>query len=710
LILPPDLGLRDLQQCKLESNTFPQGVTLEGEDELDRLVSRSRLLGRDRRVVNYGGGNTSIKVGTVDHRGRPVECLWIKGSGSDLATIRREQFTPLRLADLRELESRKSMTDEEMVEYVALSSLDPAAPRASIEAVLHAFLPFPHVDHTHPEVAIAFCCCERGQAVVRDCFGESVVWVPYVRPGFQLAKLAIEALRANPTAEGMFLEKHGLVTWGHSGEESFDRTSNLLARGRQFLDSNSPDAPSVDASPQAALGKDDDRMEYARQILPRIRGWLARRAGNGIQHRILHFDPDVEVVEFLAQPLARERALTGAACPDHVMFTKFKPAFVDVGNGPLDAEVYWQAVHRALEEYVEWYRSFFEEGHRADVAMLSPTPNVILIPGLGMVTAGADMWSAKNTAALYRSAIRIMRWASSIGAFVSLSPQEAWDIEYWPLELYKLSLRPAQKRLAGRIALITGGAGAIGRASVKRLLQEDAHVAIVDANSEALETLRVELETQYPDRVRTIVGDVTLEQTYETAERELATGFGGCDIFFANAGIAAANPVEDISLQEWEHVQAVLTRGYFLAARSAFRLLKRQGIGGALAFNASKNGLAPGTNALAYTTAKAAELHMARCLAEEGGPDGIRVNAIAPDAVIAGSGLWTDEWKRQRAQTYGFELDEIDDFYRQRNALKVTIRAEDVAEALLFLVSDASSRTTGCIITVDGGVSGAYPR
>ena len=682
-------------------------------DALDALVYRSHLLGADRSFVNYGGGNTSIKTPGRDHLGREVEVLWIKGTGFDLATVERDGFAPLRLEEVAASRSREVMSDDEMVDYLALCSLSPLAPTASIETTLHAFLPFPHVDHTHPEAALAFCCGAEGEELTRECFGEDIVWVPYVRPGFALAKLALDALEKQPNAIGMFLAKHGLVTWGDSGRESYERTISVLSMAEDFLDRNL-DERTVLGGEAVSPPRDDVRRAVMLEILPVMRGELSRLLG-GDRRFILHWDNSPEILRFVGARDAAGIASVGAACPDHVMYTKFKPLFIDgevsgaVAAGG-DVSELVQAIRAGIAEYVDEYRRFFEENTEPGVEMLDPAPRVLLIPGFGIVTAGRDAWTAANIASLYRTAVSVMRRASANGGYTSLSPKEAWNVEYWPLELYKLTFRPPDGELAGQVAVITGGAGAIGQATARRMLNEGAHVLITDLDGERAEKLAGELSAQYPLRVRSVQVDNALEGDTDRMLHETILAFGGVDIVIPNAGLSSAGAIEDTTLDEWDKVHAVLLRGYFLTCRAAFRAMKLQGCGGSIVINGSKNGLAAGKNAIAYTTAKAAEMHMARCLAEEGGVLQIRVNSVAPDAVIRGSALWSKEWKEERARAYGFDVEDIEEFYRKRNVLKRSVTAEDVAEAILFLASARSAKTTGCAITVDGGLAVTYPR
>ncbi len=687
-------------------NEWSDGA-VAGLTEIEALTYRSHLLGSDPTIVNFGGGNTSIKTQAVDHAGRPVSTLWVKGSGWDLGTITADGFTPLRLDDVAMLESRSEMDDDEVVDYLQRCMLDPKAPRPSIETTLHAFIADTHVDHTHPEAAIAFCCAEFGEKLVGDCFGDEAVWVPYVRPGFGLAKLAVAARRRNPNATAMFLAKHGLVTWGSSSQESYERTISVLQRAHSFLQQHI-DIVKAFGGRRIPEGGEELRRTLAVSILPRVRGALSEKVGRRL---ILSFDDSRDVRQFVDSNNMPELAGTGAACPDHVMYTKFLPVVVDAPKheewDPVELE---EAITRAVDSYAEAYRTFFAEHTDGVTEPLDPAPRVVLIPGLGMITAGWDKWAALNTASLYRSAISVMLGAASVTRFTSLTPEEAWNVEYWPLELSKLATRSSHGDLESRIALITGGAGAIGSATARRLLAAGAHIVISDLDAHRAAQTAAALASEFPHRIVAVGADAGSEDDTTRVLETSTLEFGGLDLAVPNAGIAGAHPIDETSVDEWRRVQDVLLLGYFLTCRAAFTVFKRQGLGGVIVINSSKNGLAAGKNAIAYTTAKAAETHMCRCLAEEGGPFGIRVNAVAPDAIITDSGFWTKEWREERSRTYGFPVEDIEEYYRQRNALKVNVEARDVAETILWLASDRSGKTTGCIVTIDGGLMATYPR
>lgn len=679
---------------------------VEGLSPLEELAYRSNLLGSDRSVANYGGGNTSVKVREKDHAGREIEVLWVKGSGSDLATIKPGQFTGLRLAEILPLAGRESMSDEEMVAYLARCQLAPDMPRSSIETLLHAFIPYPHVDHTHPDAVNMLCCAQNGETLARECFGEEALWIPYMRPGFALSKKVSEAVRNNPQARFVLLAKHGLVTWGESGEESYTRTVEAVNRAAEFVS-----ARAAGTEPFGGRGLDplpeDERRELLAAVIPALRGELSSRGGP----KILRADTSPGVTGFVCGRGSKELSQVGAACPDHLVHTKVRPLWVDFDpsrEGPAELEARLrEGVRRYREEYEEYFRRNRTRVGQGDERMHDPNPRVILISGVGLVAVGRDLKAASLARDLYHRAIAVIRGASSVDRFVSLSEEESYLIEYWPLELYKLTLAPPPKELAGRVALVTGGAGGIGSAVAGRLHEAGACVVVADLDAEGAS----EVASRLGPEGLAVRADVTSEEEVVRAFRAAVLGYGGVDIVVSNAGLASSAPVEQTTLDLWRHNHAVLSEGYFLVSREAFRLLQKQGTGGSIVFVGSKNALAAGRNAAAYSSAKAAELHLARCLAEEGGRLGIRVNTVNPDAVLQGSRIWDSAWREERARAYGISPDELEEYYRERTTLKVNVYPEDVAEAVLHFASERrSAKSTGNILNVDGGVREAYPR
>ena len=674
-----------------------------GRSELELLVYRSRLLGADRSICNIYGGNTSAKTTELDFRGRPIATLWVKGSGSDLAEITLDDFAALRFDDILPLFERDQMTDEEMVEYLSHCYLRPGMPRPSIETLLHAFVPAAHVDHTHPDAIVSLAASANGEEHVRRLFGDQAIWVPYVRPGFTLSKWIGEAVRERRRAVCVVMAKHGLVTWGDNARSCYDQTIRVIEKAEEYI-AERGDRRRVFGVVMVPPLPDDRRQAAMVELLPVIRGAVSRS-----RYQVLRYDCSPEVLAFVGAERAREIAQVGAACPDHLVHTKHWPLFVEWDGFDLhDLKV---RLPTEIERYRERYAGYFEAHRTPRDTMMDPSPRVILIPGLGMVTVGKDSFLATVTRDLYYRAIAVMQGATALGQFISLTPAEAFAVEYWPLELYKLTLRPPERELTGRVAVVTGGASGIGRAVVYRLAQEGAHVVILDINRDGAEAIAADLAARYGQgRSLAVACDVSDEEQVIHAFRQATLCYGGVDIVVNNAGIAHSAPVTETDTAAWDRLYRVLARGYFLVAREAFRLWSAQGLGGAMVIVASKNALVAGKNAAAYSSAKAAEVHLARCLAEEGGELGIRVNVVCPDAVISGSGLWDTQWREERARTYGILPEELEEFYRQRTTLKVNVFPEDVAEAVLFFASDRSAKTTGGILTVDGGVPAAFVR
>jgi rhamnulose-1-phosphate aldolase/alcohol dehydrogenase len=675
-----------------------------GLSELEALAYRSNLLGSDRAVANYGGGNTSTKARESDHTGREIDVLWVKGSGSDLATIRAEQFTGLKLDEVLPLEEREEMSDEEMVAYLAACQLSPTMPRGSIETLLHAFVPHPHVDHTHPDAINMICCSEGGEELAAECFGDEAVWIPYIRPGFTLSKQVGEAVRSNPNAKIILLAKHGLVTWGETHEESYSRTVEAINRAAAFVANRAGEAfGGQEIEPLAS----ESREALLAEVLPALRGALSSGAEE-VSHKILRVDhTSDDVLEFVCGRASKELSQVGAACPDHLVRTKIKPLWVDFDPEREGADELEQRLHEGVDAYRREYEAYFSRHEEADEEMFDPNPRVVLIQGLGLIGAAKNAREAGLSQDFYHRAIAVMRGAHALGGYVSLTEEESYAVEYWPLELYKLTLAPPPGELAGKVAFVTGGAGGIGSAVARALASKGACVVVCDLEEESAR----EVADDLPEPGIAARADVTDEGEVARAYRRAILEYGGVDVVVSNAGLASSAPIEETSVELWDRNHEVLAKGYFLVSREAFKIMKEQGAGGNLIFVASKNALAAGKNASAYSSAKAAELHLARCLAEEGGADRIRVNTVNPDAVLQGSRIWDSGWREERARAYGIVPDELEDYYRQRNVLKVNVLPENVAEAVLHFASETrSSRSTGNVLNVDGGVKDAYPR
>jgi rhamnulose-1-phosphate aldolase/alcohol dehydrogenase len=670
-------------------------------DTVTELLRASRLLGADRRIANYGGGNTSAKTLTADHTGTERRTLWVKGTGSDLATLRDEDLTALRLDEIEPLFARAAMTDDEMVAYLARCMLDPARPRGSIETLLHAFVPAAHVHHTHPDAINALACAEDGERLVAECFGDEAAWIPYLRPGFELARQVGSAVRERPHLRLVVLAKHGLVCWGDTADEAYQATLDAVARAGEFTLRHTDGKARFGGSSGVPGPTPDERAALLRELLPVIRGALSSE-----RPKVLVSDDSERVLELVSSARAADLVTVGAACPDHLVHTKRVPLWIGFDPSTESAEVLADRVRERAAAYRREYREYVaREG--GGIAAADPDARVVLIEHVGLVAAGTTPHAARIARDLYHRAIEVMAGAEALGGFVSLDAAESFAVEYWPLELYKLSLAPPPGELQGQVALVTGAAGGIGGAIADRLAEAGAVVVGLDLDGARAEQRLAPLG----EHGLAVAGDVTSPDDVAAAFAAAVDRYGGVDIVVSNAGIASSAPIEETSLAEWERNQAILVTGYFLVSREAFRLMRAQDRGGSIVFVASKNALVAGRGAAAYSAAKAAELHLARCLAEEGGPARIRVNTVNPDAVLEGSAIWGSAWREQRAAAYGIAPDELEEHYRRRTVLGVNVRPGDVAEAVAHFASPArSGKSTGNILNVDGGNTAAYPR
>lgn len=672
---------------------------------VEELVYRSNLIGSDRAVCNWGGGNTSMKTIETDFRGRDVEVMWVKGSGSDLATMKAGNFTGLNLEDIRPLIEREEMPDAEMVDYLTHCMIDSKHPRMSIETLLHAFLPFKHVDHTHPDAIISIACADNGKEVAKSIFGDRFVWVPYVRPGFTLSKMIADGVKENPNAELVIMEKHGLVTWGETSEEAYNQTITIINEAESYIQNKQKETDTFGGQAYKSLSE-KERQRVLAAVMPVIRGAVSDE-----KKMLLTYDDADAVLEFVNSKDAGTLSQVGAACPDHLVHTKMKPLYIDWNPQNGTTEELIEKVKAGVEQFKADYKTYFEQNQHEGDVMFEAAPRVTLIPGVGMVNSGKNITMANVSGALYHRAISVMKGSTALGKFVSLSENESYNVEYWPLELYKLSLAPAEAEFSRKVAFITGGAGGIGSATARRLVSEGAHVVLADLNLEGAEKVAAEINEQYKEqRAVAVQMDVTSEEQVKAAFAKAALTFGGVDSIVNNAGLATSSPFDETSLKEWNLNMNVLGTGYFLVAREAFKQMKQQGTGGNMVFVGSKNSVYAGKNASAYSSVKALETHLARCIAAEGGEFGIRVNSVLPDAVLQGSAIWGSNWRNERAAAYGIEPDQLEDHYKKRTTLLVNIYPSDIAESIAFFASSKADKTTGCMITVDGGVPAAFTR
>lgn len=681
----------------------------KGLSESDLLLYRSNILGADKRVTNYGGGNTSAKVMETDPlTGQEVEVLWVKGSGGDIGSMKKDGFATLYMDKLEGLKSlyRGVEHEDEMVGYLPHCTfrLNPRA--ASIDTPLHAYVPRKHVDHVHADAIIAIAASKNSKELTREVFGDRIGWLPWKRPGYELG-LWLEAFcKENPDADGVILASHGLFTWGDTARACYDTTIDVINVATEWLAEKTHDVAAFGGVKHDSLPP-EDRRSIAAQLMPAIRGFVS-----GNQHMVGHFNDSDSVLEFVNAKDMSALAALGTSCPDHFLRTKIRPLVLSFDPAKNELDKILENLPSQIAAYREDYAAYYDRCKRPDSpAMRDPNAVVYLMPGVGMVTFAKDKATARISGEFYVNAINVMRGASAVSEYQGLEEQEAFDIEYWLLEEAKLQRMPKPKSLAGRVALVTGGAGGIGAATAERYLREGACVMLADINTETLDAVKDRLgQSHGQDVIRSTIMDVTDEQAVARAMAEAAVEFGGIDILVSNAGIASSAPVEETTLELWNRNLDILSTGYFLVSRDAFKLMRRQNMGGAIVFVASKNGLAASPNASAYCTAKASEIHLARCLALEGAEAGIRVNVVNPDAVLRGSKIWEGEWLEQRADTYGTDKEGLEEMYRKRSLLKRSVLPEDIAEACYFFAAETSSKSTGNILNVDAGNVQAFTR
>ena len=684
-------------------------ATAASMSESEKLLYRSNLLGSDKRVTNYGGGNTSAKVIETDPlTGENVEVLWVKGSGGDIGSMKMDGFSTLYMDKLQALKGkyRGLAHEDEMVGFLPHCTFDLHPRAASIDTPLHAYVPHKHVDHVHSDAIIAIAASVNSKELTAEIFGDEIGWLPWKRPGFELGlwleKFAVE----NPNAKGAVLESHGLFTWGDTAEACYQTTLDVINKAAAWLEAKTAGIAPFGGQKLPTLAP-EERRAVAAKLMPVIRGLISKD-----RYKVGHFDDQQAVLDFVGSNMLDSLAPLGTSCPDHFLRTKIRPLVIDFdpANPDLDATI--ASLPKAVAAYRDDYAAYYDRcKHPDSPALRDPNAVVYLVPGVGMITFALDKATARISGEFYVNAINVMRGASGVSTYQGLPEQEAFDIEYWLLEEAKLQRMPKPKSLAGRIAIVTGGAGGIGAATAERFLREGACVMLADIDAKAAEEARAGFAARYgADMVRCTPMNVTEEAQVIAAYADMAVEFGGLDILVSNAGIASSAPVEDTSLALWNKNMDILSTGYFLVSREAFRMFRVQDIGGSVVFVASKNGLAASPNASAYCTAKAAEIHLARCLALEGAEGGIRVNVVNPDAVLRGSKIWEGEWLDQRASTYKTDKEGLEEMYRQRSMLKRSVLPEDIAEGAYFFASDLSAKSTGNILNVDAGNVQAFTR
>tara|TARA_B100000029_G_scaffold241503_1_gene238757 strand:+ start:6389 stop:8443 length:2055 start_codon:yes stop_codon:yes gene_type:complete len=675
---------------------------VNGLDELDKLVYMTNLIGADSSLVVWGGGNTSIKTIEKDFMGNEAPAMWIKGSGSDMKSMVRSQFPRLNHENIMPLFERDDMSDEDMVDYLERCLMDAHSPRPSIETLLHAFLPFMSVAHSHADAVVSLTNNDDSVSVLSDVYGDRIAVVDYYRPGFKLSKLVGLAVKNSPHLDGVVLMNHGLFTWGNDTKEAYDKHISLVTKAEEYIAKGRPSVFGL-ISPRAI--EDENRKTLASTLGPYIRGLVSEQQGT-----VLRYDSSAAVVEFMSSEKGQILSSIGPATPDHLIHTKRRPLWIDpVDIGNIDAIK--AAINEAMSQYVKEYTAWYQEHTLQEHPMLDPYPRVILMPGVGMWTTGKDAHAARIVADIYHHTINVIAGAQAVGEYSSLTAQDVYDAEYWPLELYKLTIAPPEKELARKVALVTGAASGIGKTIAERLASEGAHVVVTDLDGSAANAVAADIvATNGFGRAIGVELDVSDPDSVAKAFESTRLEYGGLDLLVSNAGIAPVGAIDKLDLSDWQRSLDINTTGHFLVAAKAVQIMKEQDLGGSIVFIGTKNVPAPGAEFGAYSVSKAAEVQLARVLALETGASGIRVNIVNPDAIFEGSQLWSQSLREERAAAHGVSVDDLETFYHERTLLKRQVRSSDVAETVLFLASERASRTTGAMIPVDGGVKEAFPR
>ena len=679
-------------------------------DEVERLVLRSNLLGADLRVTNYAGGNTSCKARETDPiTGEDVDILWVKGSGGDLGTLKRGGLAALRMDRLLALRRlyRGHAHEDEMVALYAHCAFGVEGRAPSIDTPLHALIPARHVDHLHPDAVIAIAAARDGARLTREIFGGRLGWLDWLRPGFELGLRIAAMARDNPDLQGIVLGGHGVISWAEESEACYRLSLEIIETAGRFVEERARGRVAFGGLAVATRDAAARRQAVA-AAAPVLRGLASRR-----QRKLGHFADAPEILEFVAAHDCARLAEIGTSCPDHFLRTKVKPLLLDlVPEAAADPAALREAAGRAFDAYERDYAAWYESCRGSDSpAMRDPAPVVLLWPGVGMLTFAADRQTARVAAEYFVNAINVMRGAETLGGYRGLDPREAFGVEYWQLEEAKLRRLPPEKRLARRAALVSGAASGIGLAVADRFLAEGCAVMLLDRDQERLAVAAADLAARHGhDRVATVAADLRIETQIEAALDAAALAFGGVDILVNNAGLSISGDIADFSAADYDLMEQVMSRGSFLLSRGFARRIRQQRLSGDILYVASKNGIAVGPSNVAYGSIKAAQAHQARLLAAELGKDGVRVNVINPDAVIRGSGIWAQGWAEGRARAYGIAVDALPAHYAKRTLLNVEILPADVAAAAMALVGGELSKTTGAILTVDGGLPGAFPR
>ena len=680
---------------------------LLGDDQVSLFLYRSNILGEDLRITNYGGGNTSCKTIEKDPiTNQDVEVMWIKGSGGDIGTLKREGIAGLynqRLHDLKKV-YRGLEYEDEMVALFNHCIYDLNSRAPSIDTPLHGLLPFKHIDHLHPDALIAIAAAEDSEKITKEIWGDTMGWVPWQRPGFDLGLQLEKCLNENPSIRGIVLGSHGVFTWGETSYESYVNSLEVIEAASHYIEDKVAKNSSVFGGQKIKSLPDDKRKEKAAQLAPILRGLCSSE-----NTMIGHFTDDEKVLEYINSNDLERLAPMGTSCPDHFLRTKIKPLILNLTpeQDLSNEKIVLDKISDSFEQYRDDYREYYHScKHKDSPAIRDANPVVILYPGVGMFTFAKNKQTARVACEFYINAINVMRGAEAISKYTSLPRQEAFDIEYWLLEEAKLQRQPKEKPLSRKVALVTGSGGGIGRAIADKLISEGANVVFTDISEKYLEEATLQYSS---DQAIGCQCDVTKAESLEDAIQKTCLQFGGLDIVVHSAGLAISKPLADTTEADWDLLQNVLVKGQFLLSKLAARIMNIQGLGGSMVNIASKNGLVSGPNNVGYGTAKAAQMHLSRLLAAELASDQIRVNTINPDGVIVGSKIWEGEWAKGRAKAYGITVEELPAYYAKRNLLNKIIKPEDIANGVFALLA-LLDKSTGNTINVDGGMANAFVR
>ncbi len=680
---------------------------LLGDDQVSLFLYRSNILGEDLRITNYGGGNTSCKTIEKDPiTNQDVEVMWIKGSGGDIGTLKRDGIAGLynqRLHDLKKVYRGLEYEDEMVALFNhCIYDLDSRTP--SIDTPLHGLLPFKHIDHLHPDALIAIAAAEDSEKITKEIWGDTMGWVPWQRPGFDLGLKLEKCLNENPSIRGIVLGSHGVFTWGDTSYESYINSLEVIEAASQYIEDKVAKNSSVFGGQKIKSLPEDKRKDKAAQLAPILRGLCSSENA-----MIGHFTDDEKVLEYINSYDLQRLAPMGTSCPDHFLRTKIKPLILNLTpeQDLSDEQMVLDKLSGLFEQYRDDYHDYYEScKHNDSPAVRDPNPVVILYPGVGMFTFAKNKQTARVASEFYINAINVMRGAEAISKYTSLPRQEAFDIEYWLLEEAKLQRQPKEKPLSRKIALVTGSGGGIGRAIADKLIAEGANVVFTDISERYLQEATLQYGT---DQATGFCCDVTKAESLEDAIQKTCLQFGGLDIVVHSAGLAISKPLAETTELDWDLLQNVLVKGQFLLSKQAARIMRIQGLGGSIVNIASKNGLVSGPNNAGYGTAKAAQMHLSRLLAAELATDKIRVNTVNPDGVIVGSKIWEGEWAKGRAKANGISVEELPAFYAKRNLLNQIIMPEDIANGVFAFLA-LLDKSTGNTINVDGGMSNAFVR